>query len=363
MCKVCSLDNSWAEAFGQQMLDVINHGALALMLSLGHRTGLFDAMSELPPADSQTLADAAGLNERYVREWLGAMVSGRIVTVQRDETTVPEKVLYHLPNEHAAALTRTAGSDNIGVFAQYIPLLGYVEDEIVQCFRQGGGVSYDQYNRFHEVMVEDSGLAVVSSLLVDVLPLVPDMLDRLKEGIHVLDVGCGSGKALNLLAEHFPNSCFMGYDLCAEPLVAAHQEAMMMGLDNVHFVQQDLTDFDITTQFDFITAFDAIHDQARPDKVLKGIYNSLKEDGKFLMVDVNASSRVEENIDHPLGTLLYTVSTMHCMSVSLAQGGMGLGAMWGREKAVEMLKEAGFSKIKEHILEQDIQNRYFIISK
>jgi ubiquinone/menaquinone biosynthesis C-methylase UbiE len=362
MCKVCSFDNSRAEAFGQQMVEVINHGALALMISLGHRTGLFDAMNELPPAESETIAKAAGLNERYVREWLGAMVASRIVTVQRDEAD-SEKVFYHLPTEHAAALTRVAGSDNIGVFAQYIPLLGFVEDEIVQCFHKGGGVAYEQYNRFHEVMVEDSGLAVISSLLVDVLPLIPNIIDRLKEGINVLDVGCGSGKALNLLAKHFPDSYFIGYDLCAEPLVSAHQEAMMMGLDNVHFVQQDLTEFDITEKFDFITAFDAIHDQARPDKVLKGVYNALKEGGKFLMVDVNASSRVEENIDLPIGTLLYTISTMHCMSVSLAQGGLGLGAMWGRDKAMEMLKDAGFSQIKEHTLVQDIQNRYFVISK
>jgi ubiquinone/menaquinone biosynthesis C-methylase UbiE len=362
MCKLCSLETSRTKDFGQQIVDVINQGALALMLSLGHRTGLFDTMGELPPADSHTIAEKAGLNERYVREWLGAMVTSRIVILQRN-TNDPEQVLYHLPPEHAAALTRVAGADNIGVFAQYIPLLGYVEDDIVRCFRQGGGVSYDQYNRFHEVMVEDSGLAVISSLLVDVLPLVPNITERLQAGIRVLDIGCGSGKALNLMARHFPNSSFVGYDLCAEPLVQAHQEAQQMGLSNVHFVQQDLTDFEIPEQFDFITAFDAIHDQARPDKVLKSVYQALHDDGQFLMVDINASSRMEDNIDHLLGTLLYTISTMHCMSVSLAQGGMGLGAMWGREKANEMLKDAGFTYIKEHQLEQDIQNRYFIIQK
>ena len=362
MCKACSFDNSRAEAFGQQMVEVINQGALTLMLSLGHRTGLFDAMGELPPSDSDTIAQTAGLNERYVREWLGAMVTSRIVTVQRDASHA-KKVLYHLPSEHAAALTRVAGADNIGVFAQYIPLLGYVEDDIVRCFRQGGGVPYESYNRFHEVMVEDSGLAVISSLLVDVLPMVPNIIERLQSGIRVLDIGCGSGRALNLMARHFPNSSFIGYDLCAEPLVQAHQEAQNMGLSNVHFVQQDLTDFKISERFDFITAFDAIHDQARPDKVLTGIYHCLKNDGDFLMVDINASSQVESNIDHPLGTLLYTISTMHCMSVSLAQGGMGLGAMWGRERAIEMLKAAGFTQIEEQTLEQDIQNRYFVIQK
>ncbi|MEK6477122.1 class I SAM-dependent methyltransferase [Catalinimonas sp. 4WD22] len=362
MCKICSFDTAKAEGFGQKMVEVINHGALSLMLSLGHRTGLFDVMKDLPPSGSESIAKAAGLNERYVREWLGAMVTSGIVSIERDEVN-SEKILYHLPEEHAASLARTAGPDNVGVFAQYIPLLGYVEDKILICFRHGGGVPYEQYNRFHEVMVEDSGLAVVSSLLVDVLPLVPGIIKRLEEGIHVLDVGCGSGKALNLMARHFPNSTFVGYDLCMEPLVTAHQEAVLMGLNNVDFVQQDLSDADIGDKFDFITAFDAIHDQAHPDKVLKGIFNALKDDGHFLMVDINASSVVENNMGHPLGTFLYTISTMHCMSVSLAQGGMGLGAMWGREKAAEMLKEAGFTQVKEHMLEQDIQNRYFIISK
>lgn len=362
MCNHCALQTLKSESFGDKMIEVLNHGALALMLSIGHRTSLFDTMSELPPSSSQTIADVAGLNERYVREWLGAMVMGKVVEIERD-TTEPETLLYHLPEAHAAYLTHMAGADNIGVFAQYIPLLGYVEDDIIRCFHEGGGVPYERYNRFHEVMVEDSGLAVISSLMVDVLPLIPDITEKLRSGIHVLDVGCGSGKALNLLARHFPNSRFTGYDLCAEPLVQAHQEAVLMGLENVNFVQKDLSESDITETFDFITAFDAIHDQGRPDKVLQGIGQALKADGYFLMVDINASSQLENNMEHPIGTFLYTISTMHCMSVSLAQGGMGLGAMWGREKAVEMLKEAGFDNIREHSLEQDIQNRYFIVSK
>ena len=178
-----------------------------------------------------------------------------------------------------------------------------------------------------------------------------------------MDIGCGSGRALNLMAQHYPESIFVGYDLCADPLETARREAQRRGLTNIHFEQRDLTHYAPEDTFDFITAFDAIHDQARPDHVLRSVYQSLSNDGHFLMVDINASSDVTQNVDHPVGTLLYTISTMHCMTVSLAQDGMGLGAMWGREKARVMLNEASFTRIEEHLLEQDFQNRYFVIQK
>jgi len=128
------LDHSKAEAFADRMLNILNDGALALMSSIGHRTRLFDVMSKLPPSTSEQIANAAELNERYVREWLGAMVTGRIVEYD------PENITYRLPPEHAAFLIRTAAPDNIAVFAQYIPLLGTVEDQIVECFKKGGGL-------------------------------------------------------------------------------------------------------------------------------------------------------------------------------------------------------------------------------
>ncbi len=357
MCQVCHLNTTRAEAFADEMMSLLNHGALSLMVSIGHRTGLFDTMQQLPPATYNTIAEKAGLNERYVQEWLGAMVSGRIVEYH------PQPGTYELPPEHAAFLTRAAGADNIAVFTQYISTLGYVEDDIVRCFRRGGGVPYAKFPRFHEVMREDSGLAVVPLLIDEILPLIPNSRSRLTKGIRVLDVGCGSGRALNRLARHFPASSFVGYDLCEEPLAIARQEAQAQGLTNVHFEQKDLTRYQPEARYDLITAFDAIHDQARPDLVLGGICQALEKDGYFLMVDINASSKVENNRDHPVAPLLYTISTMHCMTVSLAQGGMGLGAMWGREKAGVMLREAGFDQISEHLLEQDFQNRYFVIQK
>ncbi len=351
------LDQQTAEAFAERMVDVLNEGALALMTSIGHRTELFDTMAVLPPATSEQIAEAAGLNERYVREWLGAMVTGRIVDYDPGEGT------YHLPPEHAASLTRAATPDNMAMFMQYIPLLGSVEDGIVASFRNGGGVPYSAFPRFQQVMAEDSGQTVAAALVDTILPLVPDLVESLHNGIDVLDVGCGRGRALNLMAQAFPNSRFSGYDLSEEGIDAARAEAEEMGLSNVRFEVKDVAALDTVGQFDLITAFDAIHDQAQPAVVLKGIINALRPDGAFLMQDIAGSSHVHNNLDHPIAPFLYTISCMHCMTVSLAQDGEGLGTMWGEEKALEMLAEAGFTSVEVKQLPHDFQNNYYICTK
>jgi len=351
------IDKKRSEAFADKLLGVLNCGGLSLMISIGHRTGLFDTLSEMPPSTSRQIADKAGLNERYVREWLGAMLTGGIIECDS------QGLLFSLPAEHAAWMTRRAAPDNIAVFAQYIPLLGTVEDEIIDCFRKGGGVPYSAYKRFHQVMAEDSGQTVVAALIDQILPLVPGLVESLDGGIDVLDVGCGSGRAVNLMAKNFPASRFTGYDLSTEAIRMAETEAKSLGLTNAVFEQEDLTTFDIQEQYDLITAFDAIHDQARPDKVLAAVAKALKPDGIFLMQDIAASSKMHENRDHPVGPLLYTISCMHCMSVSLAQNGAGLGAMWGRQQAREMLKTAGFGNVKIKKLPHDFQNNYFIVTK
>jgi SAM-dependent methyltransferase len=362
MCMVHQLDKQRAEEFGGKLLEVLNHGALVVMLSIGHRTGLLDALSILPPSTSEEIAKETGLNERYVREWLGAMTTSGVVHIHRNGGS-PK---FSLPAEHAACLTRAAGADNMGIFTQYIGLLGTVEDNVVDCFFKGGGVPYSEFKRFHEVMAEDSGQSVLSSLFDTILPLVPGLTARLRQGIEVLDVGCGIGRALNEMAKAFPNSRFTGYDLSEQAVAAARAGAVEHATGNVHFQVRDLTTFDEDApefRYDLITSFDAIHDQARPDRVLRGIYRALRDDGVYLMQDIAASSDMHQNLDHPLGTLLYTVSTMHCMTVSLAQGGLGLGTMWGREKAQEMLRDAGFRDIRIHTLSHDIQNEYYVIRK
>ncbi len=351
------MDDAKVEAFTDELVGILNHGALATMISIGHRTGLFDKLAELDAVTSDELADQAVLNERYVREWLNAMLVGGIVSYD------PESKRYALPAEHAAALTRAAAPNNIAAFMQYVPLLGSVEDLIIECFEKGGGVPYEKFPRFHEVMAEDSGQTVLPALLDSILPLVPGLVERLETGIDVLDVGCGSGRALNLMAAHFPKSRFKGYDFSEEAITTAQAEVDAKRLGNVRFEVKDVTDLGMTDSFDLITTFDAVHDQARPDLVLKGICEALRPDGVYLMQDIKGSSYPEKNVDHPLASFLYTVSCMHCMTVSLAAGGMGLGTMWGREKARAMLRDAGFSQIEIKELAHDPQNDYYVIRK
>ncbi|MGX1307041.1 SAM-dependent methyltransferase [Amorphus suaedae] len=349
-------DEARLAGFETRLVAALNEAAMLLMVSVGHRSGLFDALERAGSTTIAGLAGAAGCSERYVREWLGAMTAARIVAHDPSDGT------YALPAEHAALLTRD-GIANLAGMAQYIPLLGGVEDDIVRCFREGGGVPYARYTRFHEVMAEDSGLTVLPALVDAILPLVPGLTERLEAGIRVLDVGCGRGRALHLLARTFPNSRFTGFDLSEEAIGWARSQAAAEGLENIAFEVRDLSDFDVSAPpacFDLVTSFDAVHDQAKPRALLAGIRRTLAEDGVYLAQDVQGTSHHHGDRDHPLATLLYTVSCMHCTPVSLAQGGEGLGAMWGREVAERYFREAGFGSVEVHELPHDAQNFYYV---
>jgi len=356
MCTTCAvnIDVQRSEAFGQRMLDLLNNAATALMLSVGHRTGLFDTLAGMEPATIEQIAEAAGLNERYVREWLGAMTTARIV--EHD----PVAQTYWLPAEHAAMLTSDAGADNIAGTCQWLSVLGGVEDQIVECFRNGGGVPYSEYRRFHEVMANESCGTVVSPLREHILPLVPGLSDKLESGIDVLDVGCGAGQAMIHLAEAFPNSRFVGYDISEEAIERAQRDAKAKGLTNIRFAVQDAATFEDADAFDLVCTFDAVHDQAKPDALLANIYRALRPDGVYLMQDINASSSHAGDMDHPVGPFIYTISCLHCMTVSLADGGAGLGAAWGKETALRMLDEAGFEDVRVEELEHDFLNYFYV---
>jgi 2-polyprenyl-3-methyl-5-hydroxy-6-metoxy-1,4-benzoquinol methylase len=192
------VESERATDFQSRLVDILNNSALSFMISIGHRTGLFDTMSLMDYATSHEIAEKSGLNERYLREWLGAMVTGGVIDY--DGTTKT----FRLPDEHSASLTRKAGADNLAVFMQYFSLFGEVEDDILTCFSNGGGVPYSRFRRFHEIMAEDSGQSVLSSLESHILPLVPGIRQKLEQGIRVLDIGCGSGRIVNRLSSLFP---------------------------------------------------------------------------------------------------------------------------------------------------------------
>jgi SAM-dependent methyltransferase len=345
------------EAFAGRMVAAIDSASLAILMSIGHQTALWDTMAQLPPSTSAQIADAAGLNERYVREWLGGVVTAGVVEYD------PAAATYRLPAERAAVLTRAAGPDNLARVAQFIPLLGEVEQKIIGCFRNGGGLSYSEYPRFHKLMAEESGEVFDAALVDVILPMADGLPQLLRDGADVADIGCGSGHAINVMAQAFPASRFTGVDFSDEGLGTGRAEAARLGLTNASFAAKDVARLDDVETYDVITVFDAIHDQAAPAKVLENIYRALRPGGYLLMVDIKASSKLEDNVAVPLATYLYTVSTMHCMSVSLGLDGAGLGTCWGHQLATSMLADAGFADVQVREIESDPINNYYIARK
>jgi 2-polyprenyl-3-methyl-5-hydroxy-6-metoxy-1,4-benzoquinol methylase len=358
MCTTCAntqlLEAARSDEFGQRMMSTMTASAVGLMVSIGHRTGLFDAMADGQSVTSHELAQKAELSERYVREWLGCMTCARITEFD------PSTGRYRLPLEHAAWLTRAATPANMAASMQWISVLGSVEDLVVEAFSHGKGVPYSAYRRFNEVMAEESAQTCVAALDEHIVPLVEELRQRLANGINVIDIGCGSGRAMIHLAERYPRSLFNGLDYLDEAVATATATAESRGLTNVSFRQGDAAAWNELEQYDLITTFDAIHDQARPDVVLANIRRALRPGGVYLMQDIQGSSHVEQDVEHPLSAFFYAISCMHCMSVSLANGGMGLGAAWGKETALRMLKEARFEDVTVETLPHDPINYYYV---
>lgn len=345
------------EEFAARMVSAIDGASLSLLLSIGHQTALWDTLAGSPPATSAQIAATAGLNERYVREWLGGVVAAGVVEYDPGADT------YALPQHRAAVLTRAAGPDNLARVAQFIPLLAEVEQKIIGCFRSGGGLSYSEYPRFHTLMAEESGEVFDAALVDVILPMADGLPQLMRDGADVADVGCGRGHAINVMAQAFPASRFTGIDFSDEALGAGRAEAARLGLSNASFVAADAAALDASESYDVITLFDTIHDQAAPAAVLANVYRALRPGGHLLMVDIKASSRLEDNIGVPLATYLYTVSTMHCMTVSLGLDGAGLGTCWGHQLATSMLADAGFTDVQMREIETDPINNYYIARK
>ena len=214
------------------------------------------------------------------------MVTGGIAEYEPDTAT------YTLPPEHARFLTRARGPDNMAFYACYLAVVGDVEQHVINCFRNGGGVPYSAYPRFQSLQAEESAMVQDAALIDAALPLIPGGIKRLQEGIRAADIGCGQGHAINLMGKAFSNSRFVGYDLSEEGIAAARKEARELGLSNVGFEVQDAGTLE-TSQYDLITAFDTIHDLARPAKVLKNIAGALRPGGTFFMGEFAASSRLQ----------------------------------------------------------------------
>jgi SAM-dependent methyltransferase len=196
-------------------------------------------------------------------------------------------------------------------------------------------------------------------LIKGFLPAAKGLPERLAAGIRVADLGCGTGHAINLMAKEYPRSDFVGYDIATDAIERARAEARTMGLSNARFEVRDVTQLPSESKFDLITAFDAIHDQKDPAAVLRGAAAALAPDGVYLVVEPRSSSKLEENVGSPFAPLLYGMSVLHCMTVSLAEGGTGLGTVWGEQTARRFLTEAGFGSV-ETVEAPGPQNTIFI---
>lgn len=351
-----TLDEATVGAFAEQLMAVYTGAMTSCMIDLGQRTGLFDAAWH-GPATSVELAARAGLQERYVREWLAAITCAGIATYEPDTQT------YTFPPEHLTCLTGATEMNLAPLSAACTHLTHFIEP-VEHAFRNGGGVPYDQYRPDFTDVMDGMSRPMMDGILVDkVVPLAGDLRDRLTAGTRVADIGCGTGHTTNLLARAFPASSFVGYDLAADALARGTREAAEWGLTNVSFDVTDVAELPVEPAFGAAVVFDAIHDQVDPAGVLARIFDALAPGGVFLMFEPRASSHLEHNLESPGAAMLYAISTLHCMTVSLAFDGAGLGTCWGQELALEMLSDAGFVELEVHDAPGDPMDSVYVARK
>ncbi len=306
----------------------LNNGFIALMISLGHRLRLFDVMAALPPSTSEQIASAAGLAERYVREWLAAMTAAHILDYDERSAT------YFLHVEYAAVLSCGA-QNNLAPVAELLSLLASAEDQVVTGFRSGDGVAPETYARLNTLLAAEKRRSLDEAYVDQLLDLIPGMRMHLDLGARVLDAGYGDGALLEVMSEMFPRSTFR--------------------------TTTDPATLDEPRTYDLVLAFDAIHQHPFPRVALRNIAASLKRDGIFLMQEIAASSHLSRNIENPFAPMLYALSTMHSIPVALRHEGEALGMMWGKERAAKMLAEAGFRNVRFGTLAVDGMH-YFAIA-
>ena len=312
-------------------------GGITLLVDVGHRAGLFEAAAGAGPLTSAALADRIGGSERHVREWLGGMTAAGVFAYDAGTQT------YELPAAHAAVLTGERSS-NIAPMAGGLALLAAHVPAVTRTLLEGGGISYDAYRPAFTSCMDQMMRRIYDDQLLDgYVARVDGLSELLTDGVRVADIGCGTGHTTNLLARAFPASTFVGYDIAEDAIELARAEAARWQLPNVTFEVVDVAA--LRGRFDVVFAFDCIHDQARPADVLAAVRRSLSPHGVFVAVDIGVSSNLEDNIGHPLTPYVYTTSLFHCMQVSLAEGGAGLGTCWGRQTATRMLGEAGFEAV------------------
>jgi SAM-dependent methyltransferase len=346
------LDMEQAKEVAQRVVgDVatVVHGALCY---IGDRLGLFKAMANAGPLTVDQLAAKAGLNARYVREWLGAMAAARYVEYD------PAGATYLFTPEYAAALADEDSPFFIGSYFQMAQAAVSIAPKVAEAFRSGKGVTQAEYPvSFFEAAERNSRTRYLHKLLRKWLPALPQVVEALNAGGIAADVGCGGGRAAIMIAQAFPNAHIVGYDLHAESIERARRNAQTAGVaDRVTFEAADGGRLP-ARKFDLVTTFDVVHDAVDPAGLMTAIRHALKDDGTYLVQEVNVSEKVEDNI-RPLGKMVYSVSTLYCMTTSLAHGGAGIGTAMGEPKARELASQAGFTRFTRLPIKDDFAVLY-----
>jgi SAM-dependent methyltransferase len=341
------MDRERVEAFLEKMVGYLSGATTVGLLAVADRSGLSAYLGEHPRGNVEAIAEGAGLDSRYVLEILSGLAAAGVVEYD------PETEEFHLPPEHALFVAGEVSPYFMGGWFDMLPVVMEKLDAIAECVVGGGGVAFEEYG---EEMVRgiDRGNSPSQRVFLTSrwLPGVPELVERLEEGIRVADVGCGTGTAAILIASAYPSSVVFGFDVSEDSLAVARERAQ--DLPNIEFALASVEEIPTEPGFDLITSFDVIHDLVDPAAALRRIREALRPGGVYLMMEPRASSRLEENLD-ARGALLYGISTLHCMTQSLAEGGAGLGTAWGAEKAEEMAREAGFSSFQ---LLEKISNRF-----
>jgi SAM-dependent methyltransferase len=345
------VDAAAVEEFAGKLIETLTGGLLTSLIDIGRRTRLFE-LATAGPATSAELAKRGGLQERYVREWLAAMATADIFEYDARNRR------FWLPVEHAAVLAGDS-YDNLAPLAYLISVITRQGDAVANCFIEGGGVPWDAYTpEIHDVMDVLWQPMYRDILVQKILPLAPGLVEKLERGTRVADVACGAGNGTLVLARRLPKSTFVGFDLDADAIAVARSRAE--GLSNVSFEVADAAALTSDQPFGAAFVFNAVHDQARPLEVLRSVQSILEPGGTFLMNEPRISSNLEDNIDNPVAPMTYAISLLHCMTVSLAEGGAGLGTGWGEQVALALLSDAGFGPVEVHDAPGDPGNAIFV---
>jgi 2-polyprenyl-3-methyl-5-hydroxy-6-metoxy-1,4-benzoquinol methylase len=329
------MDRAKINAFLDQFVEMAAGATTIGLLAVADRSGLSRHLGEVGGGTAEELAEGADLDQRYVQEILSGLAAAGVVGYE------PASGRFDLPPEHALFLCDETSPYFMGGFFDMLPaLLGEI-DGVALATKEGGGVPSEAYGELMIRGIDRSNRPSQSVFLIERwLPAVPGLMSDLEEGARVADVGCGSGTAPILMARAFPRSSVTGFDVSPAALAVARDRAK--GVENLDFIEAAIEEIPTDPPYRLITSFDVIHDLADPRAGMRRIRQALSDDGVYLMMEPNTSSNLEDNLS-PMGAMEYGISTLYCMTQSLAAGGAGLGSAWGRQRAEDMAREAGFS--------------------